>query len=420
MPYQIASPNEYLVVTGFGINQFRICKKQFVLPGLQSCTRFDVTPMTFALDLKVMSAEKLPFVLPAVYTIGVNKDDPKSLETYAKNFVNTDGEQAIDMKVRNVVLGIIEGETRVVISTLSIEELFKSRKAFLDTVVPLIQGELTPLGLKLYNMNLKELQDTQDTAYFKQLMQKTYENAVNQARIDVAEAKMRGEIGEKERKAKGIQEVARIEADQIAFENQRRTAIAESNTLLEIKQTEFAQRVRLTKIETNQNAQMKEAELNAELEKKRAMLNVEKIRASELAGTTVEAEKIKAIADARAYETAKATDMKQYEIEKQAEGLKKLYLAQAGGIKAIVDAFGNPALALQFLMMEKGILQQLAQENAKAIQGLQPRITVWTTGGDAGATDPGKSVRDIFQTLPPLLGTIKDQTGSKPSKSLRQ
>lgn len=375
--------------------------------------------MNYSLDLKVMSAEKLPFVLPAVYTIGVNKDDEKSLHIYCRNFVNTDSESQIDSKVRNVVMGIIEGETRVVISTLSIEELFKSRKAFLDTVVPLIQGELAPLGLKLYNMNLKELQDTPDTAYFKQLMQKTYENAVNQARIDVAEAKMRGEIGEKERTAKTAQEIARLDADQIAFENHRRMAIAESNTQREIKETEYNQRVRLTKIETEQAAQMKEAELNAELEKKRAMLNVEKIRAAELARTTVEAEKIKAIADARAYEVGKASDMKQYEVEKQAEGLKKLYLAQSEGIDTIVQAFKDPSLGLQFLMMEKGVFRELAQENAKAIQGLQPNITVWNTG-DGGSSDPGKAIRDIFQVLPPLLGTIKDQTGISPPAWLAQ
>lgn len=64
-------------------------------------------------------------------------------------------------------------------------------------------------------------------------------------------------------------------------------------------------------------------------------------------------------------------------------------------------------------MLEKGLYQELAKCNAEAIKGLEPKITVWNTGG-SDSSDGGKAIRDIFQSLPPLLSTINEQTGISP------
>jgi flotillin len=81
-------------------------------------------------------------------------------------------------------------------------------------------------------------------------------------------------------------------------------------------------------------------------------------------------------------------------------------------LNKLIKSFDNPKMALQYLMLEKGLYTQLAAENAKAIQGLQPKFNIWTTGGANGeAFDPSKPIRDIFSTLPPLLKTVQHQTG---------
>jgi flotillin len=79
---------------------------------------------------------------------------------------------------------------------------------------------------------------------------------------------------------------------------------------------------------------------------------------------------------------------------------------------------------MQFLMLEKGLYQDLAKINAEAINGLQPKstfyyitvVSVWNTGtgGEGSGFDAGKPIRDIFQCLPPLLSTIQEQTGMNP------
>src|SRR5262249_38989774 len=85
---------------------------------------------------------------------------------------------------------------------------------------------------------------------------------------------------------------------------------------------------------------------------------------------------------------------------------------------ALANVMGGPAGLLQFMMLQNNTYERLANANAKAIHGLQPKINVWNTGaaGSEGgaAADPVASIRNIFQTLPPLLSTINDQTGISP------
>jgi flotillin len=74
--------------------------------------------------------------------------------------------------------------------------------------------------------------------------------------------------------------------------------------------------------------------------------------------------------------------------------------------------------ALRYLMVERNMYQDLAESNAKALQGLSPKISLWNTGGSAA--DGGKGgfggLGGIMQSLPPLVDTIEDQTGLQPPK----
>ena len=64
---------------------------------------------------------------------------------------------------------------------------------------------------------------------------------------------------------------------------------------------------------------------------------------------------------------------------------------------------------MSYLMLQSNQFTQLAEINAKAINGLNPQITIWNTGNnEGGATD---IIRNIMQAVPPLLDTIQKQTG---------
>jgi len=113
----------------------------------------------------------------------------------------------------------------------------------------------------------------------------------------------------------------------------------------------------------------------------------------------------------------KQADAMLYQKQKEAEANLAVLKAQADGIKEIVGAFGSPQAALQYLMIDRGVFSDLAAKNAAAVQGLNPKITVWNTGNDTASGNP---IADIFKSLPPLLTTIQDQTGIAPPQWLAQ
>ena len=90
------------------------------------------------------------FSLPAVFTIGPD-DHPKALRKYA--LLLTEGGQATTSHgrnhVQNIVKGIIEGETRVIVSGMTMEEIFKERQIFKTKIIENVQSELDQFGLKM-------------------------------------------------------------------------------------------------------------------------------------------------------------------------------------------------------------------------------------------------------------------------------
>ena len=74
---------------------------------------------------------------------------------------------------------------------------------------------------------------------------------------------------------------------------------------------------------------------------------------------------------------------------------------------------------MQYLMLQNGTYERLAAENAKAINGLNPKINVWTTDG-ASSDASMAPIQNLFKSLPPLFSTIQDQTGMTPPAWMAQ
>ena len=114
--------------------------------------------------------------------------------------------------VQEIVKGIIEGETRSIVSNMTMEELFNNRRLFKSQVIECVQKELDQFGLCIYNANVKELQDMGDSKYFESLARKAHEGAQSQAQVDVASARMIGRVGEARKEGETKQEIAKINA----------------------------------------------------------------------------------------------------------------------------------------------------------------------------------------------------------------
>ncbi|KAJ4303300.1 hypothetical protein N0V90_002193 [Kalmusia sp. IMI 367209] len=481
--YHVAEPNSYLVITGVGIEKVQIKKKAFVFP-FQKVSKISITPFDFSMSLQAMTVEKLKFSLPAVFTIGP-ADSLQSLEKYAVLLTGeSDGRPTASAAkgavavaagrnhVQDIVKGIIEGETRSIVSTMTMEELFRERKVFKDKVIQQVQSELDQFGLCIYNANVKELQDTPGSEYFAFLSRKAHEGALNQAKVDVADARMRGEVGEAEKQGKTKQEVAKIHAATAVLETERKAEKAAADAKLTDKEISIGKDLNLARIEAKRDAERRDAELNTEVEKKKAAMELERLRATTVTQATIAKESSQQKADAELYKEQKAAEGKKYSEQADAEAaaFRRLKDAdadfqakereaeanflvskraaeaeyfraeretqahlikqqrEAEGLSAMAKAYGDMANVLggpqglmQYLMLQNNTYERLANANADAIRGLQPKINVWNTGAQGdGVADPTAPIRNLFQSLPPLLSTIHDQTGMQPPTWLAQ
>lgn len=436
------------------------------------------------MSLQAMTIEKLKFSLPAVFTIGP-ADDMGALEKYAVLLTGesdgrppaTASKGAVSVAegrshVQDIVKGIIEGETRSIVSTMTMEELFRERKVFKDKVIQQVQSELQLFGLQIYNANVKELQDTPGSEYFAFLSRKAHEGALNQAKVDVADARMRGEVGEAEKQGKTKQEVAKIHAATAVLETERKGEKAAADAKLTDKEIHISKELNLARINAKREAERRDAELNTEVEKKKALMELERLRATTVTQAKIakessqekadaelyaqqqaaEGKKFSEQADAEAaafrlvqdaeasykarereaeahfYATKRAAEAEYFKREREAQATLITQQREAEGLSAMAKAYGDLAQVLggpqglmQYLMLQNNTYEKLAHENGQAIKGLQPKINVWNTGAQGeGSADPTAPIRNLFQSLPPLLSTINDQTGIQPPAWLAQ
>ena len=101
------------------------------------------------------------------------------------------------------------------------EEIFTEREEFKRRIFRNIQGELDQFGLKIYNTNIKELRHAPQSSYFEYLSRKAHEGAINQARINVAEAQRKGNIGGAARQGEQNREIAKINAETAVQKTER-------------------------------------------------------------------------------------------------------------------------------------------------------------------------------------------------------
>ncbi|KAL6523938.1 Flotillin-like protein 4 [Orobanche minor] len=463
--YRVAKASEYLVITGVGIPDIKLAKKAWILPG-QSCTRFDLSPVNYTFEVQAMSAEKLPFVLPAVFTIGPRVDDEDSLLKYAKLISPHD---KLSNHVTELVKGIIEGETRVLAASMTMEEVFKGTKQFKKEVFEKVQLELNQFGLLIYNANVKQLVDVPGHEYFSYLGQKTQMEAANQAKVDVAEARMKGEIGSKLRDGQTLQNAAKIDAETKiistqrqgegkkeeinvmtsvkVYENRKEAEVAEANAELAKKKAGWTMEAQVAEVEANKAVALRDAELQKAVEQMNALTRTEKLKAEFLSKASVEyetkvqeanwelykdqkaaeaylyekekeAQAQKAAAEAALFERKQKVDGDFYGKIKEAEGLKAVAEAQGTYIRTLLDAMGGDYTALRdYLMISGGMYQEVAKINAEAVRGLQPKISIWTNGGgsDGGSINSAMNeVAGVYKMLPPLFKTVHEQTGMEP------
>ena len=105
--------------TGPFVKNVHVSRKSFQLP-FQKIKIISMEPINYHFLGNNMSKEKVPFKLPLTFTVGSKhpEKDPEGLIRYATRLGDMDNEG-----VKNIIGGIVNGETRGFVGKMSIEEI---------------------------------------------------------------------------------------------------------------------------------------------------------------------------------------------------------------------------------------------------------------------------------------------------------
>jgi len=382
-----------------------------VWPLIQDCRFLSLTPMTIAIGLKnALSKQNIRIDVPSTFTVGISTD-PSVMTNAAERLLGL-GRNEVEQMAGEIIFG----QLRLTVASLTIEEINQDRERFLEAIRMNVEPELNKIGLYLINVNVTDITD--ESTYIESIGKKAASQAINQAKVDVAENQKMGSIGESEanrekdirvaentaaaEKGKKKAEADRRifvqgqEADAITGENLRRADIADSEAELAMKRADAERKGEVAKREAQ--VKIQKAEYVAEMER----LNAEKVVKEEAAKKIVEIQ-AEAEAEKRRREARGEADAILARYLAEAEGVKKVLTSKAEGYKGLVQSCdGDAKSAATLLMIEK--IDQIVARQVEAIRNLKiDKITVWDSGGKGGdGSSTSNFISNLVKSIPPL------------------
>ena len=391
----------------------------FIIPLIQDYGVLSLEPMTTDIDLKgALSKGNIRVAVPSTFTFGISTE-PSIMINAAERLLGLSRADVIAQ-----ASDIILGQLRLAIATLSIEEINQDREKFLEQINANVNTELKKIGLEIINVNIKDITD--ESGYIDAIGRKAAAEAINKAKVEVAEQEKLGAIGEasanKEKEVQVANQMAQtqigrtnadkeqriktadLEAQAVEGENIAKANIAEYNATLSVKQADAFREGEVAKANAQRDV------LLAQKEQEEA-----KLKKEELARKEVEKLKIQVEADAEAEKLRRVA-------AGQADAIKAKYFAEAEGVKAVLEAKAKgyaelvrisnnrPEIATSFLMIEK--VQDLVAKQVEAIKNIKfDKITVWDGGaGTANGSTTANFMKDLIKSLP-AMHDLANQAG---------
>ena len=160
----------------------------FVFPIIQDYAYLSLTPIGIDANLtNALSKQNIRVDVPCRFTVGISTE-PETMLAAAERLLGLSATQ-----IQELARDILFGQLRLVIATMSIEELNSDRDKFLEAITANVEVELKKIGLKLINVNVTDIKD--ESGYIEALGQEAAAKAINEAKVRVAEQEKIGEIG---------------------------------------------------------------------------------------------------------------------------------------------------------------------------------------------------------------------------------
>ena len=306
--YKKCPPDQIMVVYGkTGKQRASRCihgGAAFIWPVIQDYGFVSLRPMQLDVNLQnALCRQNIRINVPSVFTVGISTDE--SLMGNAANRLLGLRQESIADLAKDIILG----QLRLVIASMTIEQINADRETFLRNVEENVADELNKIGLHLLNVNITDITD--ESGYIDAIGKRAAAEAINKARVDVAEEERKGGIGEAE--ARKVQRIAVSEAEAQA---QTGEANADRERRVAVKQAEAAAQAGEAEADKERRIAVKQAEAaaltgeaNADRERRVAVKQAE---AAAIEGENVSAiniaksNAVRAEQEAAAYQAAEA------------------------------------------------------------------------------------------------------------------
>lgn len=381
----------------------------FVWPVIQDYAYLSLTPIGIDANLtNALSRQNIRVDVPCRFTVGISTES-ESMLAAAERLLGLQSSQ-----IQEMARDILFGQLRLVIATMSIEELNSDRDKFLEAITANVEVELKKIGLRLINVNVTDIKD--ESGYIEALGQEAAAKAINEAKVRVAEQEKVGEIGRAEAVRETRIRTAEANAQAVQGENEAKITIANSDANRREREAE-AQRKAIAAEKVAQAQALEEAYA---AEQKAEDARADRDRASQNANVIVaqEIEKRRLVIAAEAEAEQKRVNAKGEadaifaKMEAEAKGLYEILTKQADGYDRMIKAAGGDATkAYTLLLLEK--LPELVKTQVDAIKGINiDKVTVWDGGAGSanGQTSTANFLSGLMKSVPPL-NDLFDQAG---------
>lgn len=387
-----------------------------VWPLIQDYSFLSLTPITINIDLRnALSMQNIRINVPSTFTVGISTE--KAIMANAAERLLQLSPQQIEEMAKEIIFG----QLRLTVASLTIEQINQDRDTFLEMTRTNVDTELQKIGIYLINVNLVDITDESD--YIESIGKKAASTAVENARIDVANAERDGAVGAA--KANRVREIEvannlaeaekgrkTAEADQRVYVgNQEALAVSGENAATAIVKNSDAD---LAEIEAAAKQRAAVAAAEAEAAIQRAIYKEEEARlqASEIVREEIQKQQIEISAEAEAERLRRIArgdaDAILARYEAEAAGIQKVLDAKAAGYAGLVQsAGGDTKAAATLLMVEK--IENMVAAQVEAIRNMKiDKVTVWDGGSNADGTSATSNfVSSLVQSLPPIHDVAK-------------
>jgi flotillin len=423
--YKKVGPNEVLIISGRkktvrgkdGVKmkvgfRYKIGGGTFVWPFLETVDimPMDVIPITIRTP-EVLTHGGVPILADATAQVKIDSMD-SAIQIASENFLGM-GKDGI----RDIAVAVLEGKTREVIGTMTVEEIYRGRREFDKKVAEAALEDFTKMGLTLLSYSLKEFSDAQ--GYIDALSKPIISAAKREAAIAEAESQKDTIIRSSQARKEG--EVARLQADaQIAkaqWENEAKKA--ESQVLVNQKKAHADFAYELERNRINQDLKLEEAKVR-QVEKEQG-IKVEQLeivrREKELEANVLKP------SDARKYQIKAEAEGEEYRIQAEARGKAEALklegqaeadkIRQKGGAEAEVltkkaqawEKYNDAAMLEMYLKVLPDVAKAISEPLAKV-----DKIVI--VGGGDKSLGTTKITAQVAEVLAQLPDVVKSLTGA--------